>query len=149
MRVRLAYGDEGLDIEVPADATVVYPNHHAAAADASAEVRTALRAPVAGQPLRDRVRPGQTVAISVCDITRAQPRELMVSAVLAELAGIVDLDDVVVLVATGTHRANTSAELRQMLGDQVVDAVRVINHDARDTASLAWAGILGPAFPSG
>jgi nickel-dependent lactate racemase len=147
VRVSLAYGDDGLEIEVPADATVVYPNQRAAAADASAAVQAALRAPVAGQPLRERVRPGQTVAISVCDITRAQPREVMVSAVLAELDGIVDLDDVVVLVATGTHRANTNAELRQMLGDQVVDAVRIVNHDARDTASLAWAGVLGAGVP--
>ena len=147
MRVSLAYGDDGLDIEVPADATVVYPKHQAAVADGGAEVRAALRAPVAGPPLRERVRPGQTVAISVCDITRAQPREVMVSAVLAELDGIVDPGDVVVLVATGTHRANTGAELRQMLGDQVVDAVRVVNHDARDTASMAWVGMLGAGVP--
>jgi len=147
VHVSLAYGDDGLDIEVPADAIVLYPNHHPAVADGAAEIRTALREPVAGAPLRERVRRGQTVAISVCDITRAQPREVMVSAVLAELDGIVDLDDVVVLVATGTHRANTVAELCQMLGDQVVDAVRVVNHDARDTASLTWAGTLGAGVP--
>ena len=47
--------------------------------------------------------------------------------------------------ARGQHQRGT----RQMLGDQVADAVRVVNHDARDTASLAWAGCSGPAFPSG
>ena len=46
----------------------------------------------------------------------------MIPALLDELDGIVDLDDVVVLVATGTHRANTDAELRAMFGDAVVDA---------------------------
>jgi hypothetical protein len=35
VRVSLAYGDDGLDIEVPADATVVYPKHQAAVADAA------------------------------------------------------------------------------------------------------------------
>jgi nickel-dependent lactate racemase len=147
VRVSLAYGDDGLDIEVPADTTVVYPKHQHAAVDAVAEVRSALRVPVAGPPLRDRVRRGQTVAISVCDITRPQPREIMVTAILDELDGIIDLDDVVVLVATGTHRGNTQEELHQMLGSQVAESVRVVNHDARDAASLAWVGTLGADVP--
>ncbi len=81
-------------------------------------------------------RPGQTVAISVCDGTRPQPRHLMVPAVLDELDGIVDPDDVVVLVATGTHRGNTAEELEAMLGRDVLDRVRVVNHDCRDDDSL-------------
>jgi lactate racemase len=146
MLVNLSYGQTGLVIEVPDDAAIVYPNHHAAVPDSAAAVLKALREPVAG-PLRDRVRRGQSVAISVCDITRAQPREVMVTAVLAELDGLVDLNDVVILVATGTHRANTPAELREMLGSQVVDSVRVLNHDSRDSASLAWSGTSGAGVP--
>ena len=115
--------------------------------DAAAVLAAALRSPVSGPPLRDRVRPGQSVAISVCDGTRAQPSSLMVPAVLAELDGITDLDDVVILIATGTHRANTEQELRSMLGDQVVDSIRIVNHDARDSASLTWAGTFGAGVP--
>ncbi len=148
MRVRLAYGSDGLDIDVDAAATtVVEPLHHPAAPDQAAAVRGALRRPVAGPPLRERVRPGQTVAISACDGTRPQPRHLMIPALLDELDGIVDLDDVVVLVATGTHRGNSPRELRQMFGDEVVDSVRVVNHDARDASALAWAGTAGAGVP--
>ena len=71
----------------------------------------------------------------------------MIPAVLEELEGIVALEDVVMLVATGTHRGNTDAELRAMLGDEVVDRVRVVNHDARDDASLAWLGRHGDDVP--
>jgi nickel-dependent lactate racemase len=71
----------------------------------------------------------------------------MVPAVLAELDGIVNLDDVVILVATGTHRGNTESELRQMLGDEVVDHVRIVNHDARDRGQLAWMGTFGNEVP--
>src|SRR5690606_41537359 len=113
----------------------------------AARRRTARRARVAGPPLRELVRAGQTVAISVCDGTRAQPRHLMVPAVLDELAGVVRDEDVVILVATGTHRANTDAELRAMLGDDVVDRVRVVNHDARDRSSLVWLGVHGDRVP--
>jgi nickel-dependent lactate racemase len=87
------------------------------------------------------------VAISACDGTRPQPRELMVPAVLDELEGIVDPGDVVVLVATGTHRGNSQAELRAMFGDAVVDRVRIVNHDARDPGSLRWLGRFGDDVP--
>jgi lactate racemase len=143
-RVRLAYGEDGLAVELPAEqTTVVEPVHSAGAADQREVLRRALRQPVAGPPLRAVAQRGQKVAISMCDGTRAQPRHLMIPAVLEELDGIIDLDDVVILVATGTHRGNTEAEIRAMLGDEVVDSVQVVNHDARDASSLVHLGIHG------
>ncbi|WIX89836.1 nickel-dependent lactate racemase [Amycolatopsis sp. DG1A-15b] len=146
--VRLAYGDTGLDLTIdPAVTTVVTPVHRPVTEAADVLLRRALREPVAGPPLRERVRPGQTVAISACDGTRPQPRELMIPAIVAELDGIVRLEDVVILVATGTHRGNTGAELRAMFGDEVADTVRIVNHDARDRASLTWLGRHGDDVP--
>jgi nickel-dependent lactate racemase len=147
VKVHLAYGESGLTVDLPEDrTTVVEPVYTPGAPDPAETLRAALRTPAAGPRLRDIVRPGQTVAIAVCDGTRAQPRHLMVPAVLEELDGVVDLTDVVVLVATGTHRGNTDAELRAMLGD-VVDRVRVVNHDARDDSTLVWCGTHGNGVP--
>src|SRR5689334_4800012 len=146
-QVTLAYGRGGLAVELPDDAAVILPVHHEAAADVPAELRRALREPVAGPPLRERVRPGQTVAISACDGTRAQPRELMIPVLLEELDGIVDLDDVVILVATGTHRPNTEQELRAMFGDAVVDTVRIVNHDSRAADTHRYVGTFGDGVP--
>ncbi|SNT45077.1 nickel-dependent lactate racemase [Actinacidiphila glaucinigra] len=148
MKVRLAYGQSGLDIDVnPHRTTVVEPVHHAAAADQMSVLRTALREPVAGPPLAERVRRGQTVAISACDGTRPQPRHLMIPAVLDELDGVVRREDVVILVATGTHRGNDASELRRMFGDEIARTVRIVNHDARDTAQLTWMGRYGDGVP--
>jgi lactate racemase len=145
--VTLAYGRGSLDVELPEGTQVVTPVPTPANADVRAELRRALREPVSGPPLRERVQRGQTVAISACDITRAQPRHLMLPAVLEELDGIVDLDDVVVLVATGTHRANTEAELRAMFGDAVVDSVRIVNHDSRAPDTHRFLGTFGDGVP--
>lgn len=148
MKVRLAYGQSGLDIDVdPHRTTVVEPVHHTAAGNQAAVLRKALREPVAGPPLAERVRPGQTVAISACDGTRPQPRHLMIPAVLDELDGIVRREDVVILVATGTHRGNDASELRTMFGDEIADTVRIVNHDARDAAQLTWMGRHGDGVP--
>jgi nickel-dependent lactate racemase len=146
MRVRLAYGAGGLEVELPDErTTVVEPAYHAGAPDEDAVLRAALRSPVAGPPLSALARSGAKVAISMCDGTRAQPRDKMIPAVLEEL-GVPD-DDVVILVATGTHRGNTDDEIRAMLGDEIVDRVRVVNHDARDKGSLEYLGEHGRGVP--
>jgi lactate racemase len=146
MKVELAYGSGRLPVELPGDrTTVITPSHPEPAPDPHAAVVTALREPVAGPPLRDVVRGGGTVAISICDGTRAQPRDIVLPAILDELEGSVAPDDIVVLVATGTHRGNTEPELRTMVGDDVYERVRIVNHDARNDGSLAWVGNLGVA----
>jgi nickel-dependent lactate racemase len=145
MKVRLAYGAGGLEVELPDATTVVEPAYHAGADDEAAVLTQALRRPVAGAPLRELGQRGMKVAISMCDGTRAQPRDKMIPAVLDELD--VPDEDVVILVATGTHRGNTDDEIRAMLGDEIVDRVRVVNHDARDKATLTFLGEHGNGVP--
>jgi nickel-dependent lactate racemase len=148
VEVDLAYGRTGLKVALPAArTTVVAPAHHPAAPDVAAVLRGALRHPVAGPPLRAVARPGQRVAVSVCDVTRPQPRAAMLRALLDELAGITSPDDVTVLIATGTHRGNTPDELAGMLGPELAARLRVINHDARDPAQLTWCGEHGAGVP--
>ena len=140
MRLRLDYGSEGLDVDLPDErVTVIEPSFLPAVEDPHAALIAALRHPIGRPPLRDIVRPGQKIAISVCDITRAQPREAMLRALFEEMPGI-NPDDVTILIATGTHRTNTRAELERMLGHEIVANYTVINHDSRDDTSLAYLG---------
>ena len=83
---------------------------------------------------REAARAGQRIAISVCDITRAQPRRQTIEALLSEMPGVRP-EDITILIATGTHRANTPTELERMLGRELVRRCRVVNHDARDASS--------------
>ena len=140
--VQLAYGTSGITVDVPADATVIAPSHRPAEVDEVAAVRAALEAPVAGLPLRSLVRRGARVAISVCDATRPQPRVPMLAAIASVIAGVVRDEDVVVLIATGTHTPSTPEQRRELLGDTILSRWRVVDHDARDAASLANAGTI-------
>jgi nickel-dependent lactate racemase len=140
MRVRLDYGVDGLDVDLPPEqTTIIEPVFRPALADPHAALTAALRTPLERPPLRDIVRPGQTVAISVCDITRAQPRREMLAALFAEMPHI-RAEDITILIATGTHRSNTPPELERMLGTDIVRRYRVLNHDSRDRASLTGIG---------
>ncbi len=140
MRVRLDYGAAGLDVDLPDErVTVIEPVFRPAIADPHAALIAALRAPLGRPPLREIVRPGQSVAISVCDVTRAQPRRETLAVLFEEMPDI-PTGDITILIATGTHRSNTPAELEQMLGAEIAHRYRVVNHDSRDGASLVHVG---------
>ena len=141
MRVRLDYGTDGLDVDLPDErVTVIEPIPRAAAADPRATLLAAIRAPMDCAPLREQVRAGQRIAISVCDITRAQPRREMLMALFEEMPQVRP-EDVTILIATGTHRINTPPELERMLGRDILNTYRVVNHDSRDPSSLGRVGV--------
>jgi lactate racemase len=141
MRVRLDYGTDGLDVDLPDERiTVIEPIARPAVADAHATLLSAMRAPLDRPPLGELVRTRQRVAISVCDITRAQPRRDMLRALFEEMPQVRP-EDVTILIATGTHRINTPPELERMLGRDILSRYRVINHDSRDPSSLGRVGV--------
>jgi nickel-dependent lactate racemase len=147
MHVKLDYGRSGLDVDLPEQrVTIIEPVFREALPDPAAALTAALRAPSGRPPLRTLVQAGQTVAISVCDITRAQPRREMLTALFEEMENVRP-EDVTILIATGTHRTNSRAELVNMLGGEIVERYRVVNHDSRDAASLEYVGKTGSNVP--
>jgi nickel-dependent lactate racemase len=147
MRLRLDYGDHGLEVDLPGERiTVIEPVFKAALPDPCAALVTALRNPSGRPPLRELVRGGRRVAISVCDITRAQPRRQMLQALFSEMPAVRDAD-VTILIATGTHRVNTPAELEKMLGADLLRRYNVVNHDSRDETSLVYVGDTSTGVP--
>lgn len=140
MKLRLDYGTDGLSVELPDErATVIEPVFVPPAPNPADTLRQALRSPIGKPPLRELARPGQKIGISVCDITRAQPRQLMLEALFSEMPGV-RMEDVTVFIATGTHRINSHEEIERMLGREIAQRCRIICHSARDNASLVHVG---------
>jgi nickel-dependent lactate racemase len=139
MEVVLAYGRDGLIIDLPDDASVrlIEPRRVPGLPDEQAEISLALRHPIASPALQDLVGPSDKVAIVFSDLTRPMPNRRVLPTLLDELASAGVPDDQVLLInALGTHRAQTDAELREMLGDALYDRYRVIQHDAWDNENL-------------
>jgi nickel-dependent lactate racemase len=141
MKVTLNYGRNGLVVDLPDHSRIVAPRHQRGLPNEASAIREALRHPIGSPPLALLVRPGDKVVISHTDVTRATPNGRILPILLDELesAGIVP-GDITLLNAIGTHRKQTVAELRQMLGDQVVDRYRCIQHDGDDDAGLVPLG---------
>ena len=74
------------------------------------------------------------------------PSATVLPVLLRDLSHLPD-NDIAILVATGTHRANTDAELRRMLGDAIVDRYAVLNHSAFDDSILVRAGDTPDGIP--
>ena len=147
MRVNLSYGRGHLPVEFPDDCTTVLePTYLDGLPDQTGAVVDAVRNPVGTAPLRELAVRGQTVAISICDVTRPMPSRTVLPVVLAELASL-RVDDIVILVATGTHRATTNTELVEMLGEDIVSQYRVVNHDAFDRSTLVQCADVEPGVP--
>ncbi len=116
--------------------------------DASAAILSAIRSPINSEPLRGKVKPGETVAIVHTDITRATPNSLILPILIQELesAGI-QRSTITLINALGTHRPQTDAELRIMLGDSIVDNYCCIQHNAWDDANLVSYGVTSRGNP--
>lgn len=144
MHLELSYGRDGLTVEFPDDApiTVIEPRFVEGLPDERAALLAALDAPMGAPPLRDLVRPEDTVAVVFSDLTRPMPNDRALPPLLETLAHAGAPDEQIVLInALGTHRPQTEAELAEMLGAEVCDRYRVIQHDAWDEANLVPAGV--------
>ena len=141
MKIKLAYGREGLDMELPDDLNVrvVEPVYVEALADQAQAVRDALSRPIASKSLRQLVKPSDEIGIVFNDITRSTPYDVIMPTLLEELDHVPD-ERITLFNATGTHRANTDAELRRMLTDGIVDKYRIVQNDCHDRASHTLLG---------
>ncbi len=142
MRVKMAYGREGLWVDLPdQNVTVVEPRFVEGLPDERAAIVQALRQPMGSPPLRELARADDTVVIVFSDLTRPTPNDRLLPPLLAELeqAGV-DRERITLLNALGMHRANTEEELRGMLGDEIVDGYHIVQHDCSDPDGLVSLG---------
>jgi len=139
MRVKLAYGRDGLWIDLPSDAlvTIIEPQFTPGLPDERGAITAALRSPIGVPPLRESVTPADSVAVVFSDLTRPMPNDRALPPLLDELALAGVPDDRIVLVnALGTHRPQTGAELESMLGEKISCRYRIVQHDALDGHNL-------------
>jgi nickel-dependent lactate racemase len=133
MKIKLAYGKNGLEIDLPenADVTLIESRFVGGLPDSQAALSHALQNPIDGAPLTHLADASNSVAIIFSDITRPTPNHLILPAVLVELQHVPD-DQITLFNALGTHRENTRDELAAMLGADIVERFRIVQNNAFD-----------------
>ncbi len=136
MKIQLAYAKEQQEVTVRDTCvlSVLTPNDVSLSGPGGQEaVRQALLHPVGVKRVGEWVHPGERIAILTSDITRPCPSHMILPPLLAELeAAGVAMEDVLIVFALGSHRKHTEAEMRMLVGDDVYQRVRCVDHDPAD-----------------
>jgi nickel-dependent lactate racemase len=150
MKIHLAFGREGMDIEIPdrnllkvltMPQTVPLP-------DPPGELERQLRRPRGGRPLAEIARGATSACIVICDITRPVPNTVLLPPILRTLEeNTIRRGDITILVATGLHRSSTSDELKLMVGERILGEYRVLDHHARVSGEQQYLGITSRKTP--
>jgi nickel-dependent lactate racemase len=140
VKAHLQYGTTGLELDLAGiNATILAPKFLDGLPDEAAAFTAAVRSPLGTRPLRDLIAATDRVAVVIPDITRPLPSDRLLPWLFAELAHV-PRANFTILIGTGSHRANTPAELDRMLGPGVARSYRVVNHSSTDITTLAAAG---------
>jgi nickel-dependent lactate racemase len=135
----MAYGRDGLTIEVPEHTKIVEPIQLEAPSDDHQLVINALRNPYGTKPLKEMVKSSDKVVIVISDITRPTPNHKLVPWLLEEIAHV-PIENVTIINGTATHRDQTREEFIAMLGEEIVNKVRIINHHCHEKDELKHIG---------
>jgi nickel-dependent lactate racemase len=104
-------------------------------------VAAALEHPFGMERLETILTPQSTVAVIVNDVTRATPTKIMLNPILQRLAQIgIPRENIDIVFANGSHRAQTAAEMEALIGRDVCSAYRIHENDAHDQAKLRLFG---------
>ena len=147
----LKIGKEKMSITLPENKVLynIEGNDYPGIEDLSSQILQAVTNPVDSKPLKEVVSPGDKVAILASDVTRAwlkADKFLPIILNLLNSYGICD-QDIFLVNATGTHRAHTPTENILTYGQEVVDRIKIYQHNAYDNDNLVEFGSTSRGTP--
>lgn len=150
-KVTLTLGAESLEFSLPDGADILSMKEAAPLPHPAEAIEDALRNPI-GSPSLDEIiaaklqqNPNSTAAIVISDNTRPVPYKgesgILWPIIDRLLSHGIPSNRILVLVANGTHRQLSRAELEAMLDPRVFRSeVQIINHDCRAEDDLVFLG---------
>src|SRR5439155_2082081 len=140
MRIKLAYGQNGLEVDFPQSGVdVIEPLFVEGLGNEADAIRQALRKPIASPPLREIASSQDTIAVIFSDRTRPMPSHRVLPVVLSELEHV-PKENITLINALGTHRSNTPEELEDILGRGIFRNYRVVQHRPQERESMVYLG---------
>ena len=142
MLVNIPYGKTSIPIVIPDKnfLDTLLPKDLPGYKNPDKAVKEALRNPINNEPLSKIVDKNDEVAIIVDDVTRPLPTHFLLPYLIREIksSGIRN-DRITIIIGTGIHRGITNQEARMLLGSEIVEKFRWINHDC-DAKDLVYVG---------
>lgn len=105
-------------------------------------IEYALDNPIGAGDLSTVVNEGDTVAVIISDITRkwqAIPTYLPILVDRLNKCGIKD-EDILIISACGSHREQTVEEHKALIGEDLYNRVKIMDHKCEDDENLVYMG---------
>ncbi len=144
--MKIDYGKNGLELSLEPswNVTVLRPKEQKRLVDPITRIREAIKNPLESESLYDMIKFKKDlnrICVVVSDSTRPVPSNIILEALVKELNeyGIQD-NQILILIATGLHRPSREDELERILGNDLKDRLKTIDHVASDKNSLKYLG---------
>lgn len=139
MNIKFGYGKSFQEVKIPEGNLIASLkanpiNHERTGVDA---VNFALQNPIASKKLSEYDLSSKKIAIITSDISRPLPSWDIMPSLLDELykAGATP-ENIVVVLALGSHREHTEEEKKHLVGDRCFNEVAVVDSNVNDCVSL-------------
>lgn len=132
MKVSLNYGHTSIALDIPDKNYMgtLSPKEISEVANPDIEVRRALANPIGSKKMKELVSSQDKAVILASDITRPSPSSTLLPPIIKELneAGLSN-DQIVIVFGLGVHRKHTEEEKKKLVGEEVYNQVKCIDHD--------------------
>lgn len=131
-KIKLAFGSGKLEPEFPEKniSSIILPSEPGTKGDAETLIREALQNPIGSRRLSEIVGPESKIAVIVSDVTRPTPTEKILPPLFEELyLGGAKAENITIVFALGLHRQQTEEECRKLVGAEIFEKIRCIQHD--------------------
>lgn len=151
MELKLPYGKKGKTVMIPegTDLEIIYPRWNTGLKPEQSDeelIEAGINHPY-GKHLAEIISPVEQVGIVVSDITRPVPVARILKIIINKLKKIgISERNLLIITATGLHRAHTAKELQGLLG-KYYGQLRVIDHNAYDQSNLVQLGTTSRGTP--
>ncbi|MFZ7104542.1 MAG: nickel-dependent lactate racemase [Peptococcaceae bacterium] len=143
MEYKFKYADSYIRLDLPDEniIKILQTDEIIPVTDIEQEVNRCLDNPLASKPFNDIFTKGDKVVIVASDITRLWiqvDKFLPFLVKRLNILGIPD-EDIIILIATGTHREETPEERARVVGQEIYNRITVLDHNCQ-TSEMVMVG---------
>ncbi|BAQ13658.1 nickel-dependent lactate racemase [Clostridium botulinum] len=143
-QLELKYGKDSIKFSLPKEDILGVIDRNKWNLDKTEEeiIKESIENPICSAPLKELVHEGEKICIVIPDITRAWQRlSVYLPYIVEEIkkGGVKD-EDIIFLSSTGTHREQTKEEHKILIGENLYNNYKVIDHISTKKEDLVYLG---------
>lgn len=144
INMKMKYGDEEILVEIPLENYLgtIKGQNSIVQDDEGDVIRESLDNPINSDKLENIVKAGDKICIVVSDVTRLWQKMSTYMPFIVEKLKIAGIDDkdITFISSTGSHRAQSDEEHKLLIGEELHNKFKIIDHNSFDKNNIVKIG---------